>query len=156
MVLVSACLCGINCKYNGKNNLDTEVMRTLDKEKIIPICPEQLGGLTTPRQPHEIKNGTGKDVLKGMARLISINGDNSTDKFIRGAFETYNICKNFNVSFAVLKSKSPSCGCGKIYDGTFSNTLIDGNGVTAQLLIDNNIKIINECDYRLRFNTDKL
>lgn len=144
MILVSACLCGINCKYNGKNNLSKETMDALKKDEILPICPEQLGGLTTPRLPHEIKDGTGKDVLNGKAEVFSTNGDESTEKFIRGAYETLSICKNFKVSSAILKAKSPSCGCGEIYDGTFSKKLINGNGVTAQLLIDNKIKVINE------------
>ncbi|WP_123054324.1 DUF523 domain-containing protein [Clostridium sp. JN-1] len=144
MILVSACLCGINCKYNGKNNLNKEVMKFLKKDEILPICPEQLGGLTTPRLPCEIKGGTGKDVLNGKSKVISTNEDDSTEKFIRGAYETLSICKNFKVLSAVLKSKSPSCGCGKIYDGTFSKKVVNGNGVTAQLLIDNEIKVISE------------
>ena len=146
MIIVSACLCGINCKYNGKNNLNRNVLKLLREGKVIPVCPEQLGGMTTPRDAKEINGGTGLDVLKGEAWVMSKDGEDSTDKFIKGAYETLNIVKNADVHVAVLKAKSPSCGAGKIYDGTFRRKLIDGNGVTSELLIKNGIKVFTEED----------
>ncbi|UZQ49322.1 DUF523 domain-containing protein [Clostridium kluyveri] len=146
MILVSACLCGINTKYNGENNLSQEVLKLIRKERIIPICPEQLGGLTTPREPCEIRGGTGGDVLDRKAIVVTSDGKNVTDNFLRGAYETLNIAKAFNIKKAILKSKSPSCGYNKIYDGSFKKNIIKGNGVTAELLIKNGIKIYTEGD----------
>jgi len=141
MILVSACLCGTNCKYNGENNLNREVMQLLAGGKALPICPEQLGGMTTPRPAVEISGGTGTDVLDGNARVVSSSGMDTTENFIRGAREALNIARAAGVKEAILKAKSPSCGYGRIYDGTFSDRLIEGNGVTAELLIRNGIKV---------------
>jgi|SRR3712207_2002902 len=144
MILISACLCGVNCKYNGKNNLNEKFLNLLKEGRAILVCPEQLGGLETPRKPHEIINGDGKQVLDGTGKLVSVDGDDSTDKFLKGAYETLNIAKKYNVKKAILKSKSPSCGLGKIYDGTFSGNKIQGNGVTAELLLREGIKVYTE------------
>jgi len=146
MIIASACLCGINCKYNGRNNLNNAVFKLFSEGKVIPVCPEQLGGMTTPRDVKEIKGGTGLEVLNGEAKVISPSGEDSTDRFIKGAYETLNIAKNANVKAAVLKAKSPSCGAGKIYDGTFNGKLIDGNGVASELLKINGIKVFTEED----------
>lgn len=148
MILVSACLCGINCKYSGGNNETDWVKKLCDKGKAVLVCPECLGNMEIPRPPHEIIGGNGADVLSGIARVMSKNKEiDSTDKFIKGAYLSLEQAKMHNIKLAILKSKSPSCGCGKIYDGTFSGKTIDGNGVTCQLLIDNGIKIITEEDY---------
>jgi len=144
MIIASACLCGINCKYNGENNLNNGIEELFSQGEVIPVCPEQLGGLTTPREVKEISGGTGAQVLQGTAKVIGPSNSDSTEQFIRGANETLNIALNANIQVAVLKSKSPSCGLGKIYDGSFSHRLIDGNGVTAELLIRNGIKVYNE------------
>jgi len=146
MIIASACLCGINCKYNGGNNLDSSIYKLFSEGKVIPVCPEQLGGMSTPRDVKEIKGGTGADVLDGNAKVISPDNADSTEKFIKGAYETLSIAKNTNVKVAVLKAKSPSCGAGKINDGTFSGNFIDGNGVTSELLMRNGIKVFNEKD----------
>lgn len=146
MFIVSACLIGNNCRYDGRNNYNKKLNELLIKGLLIPVCPEQMGGMTTPREPHEIIGGTGADVLEGRARVISIKGSDSTINFIKGAEETLKLAKNINASAALLKSKSPSCGVGRIYDGTFSKTLINGNGVTAELLLINNIKVFTEED----------
>lgn len=146
MIIVSACLCGINSKYNGGNNLDEKILNLLKEGKAIPVCPEQLGGLTTPRPAHEISKGIGADVLDGKCKVKGIDGQDSTEEFIRGAYETLNIAKACNAKVAILKAKSPSCGYGKIYDGTFTGTKIDGNGVTGELLKRNGIKIYTEED----------
>lgn len=148
MILVSGCLCGVNCKYSGGNNLNEEIYELYKKGILIPVCPEQLGGLTTPRPPSEI-------ILKdGETRVMAITGEDYTENFIRGAEETLRIAKDLGVKKAILKAKSPSCGIGKIYDGTFSGTLKEGNGITAELLLKNGIKVYTEdnFDYKKLLN----
>ncbi|MBV7276536.1 DUF523 domain-containing protein [Clostridiaceae bacterium UIB06] len=146
MILVSACLCGINTKYDGGNNLDERVLKLLREGKAIPVCPEQLGGQSTPRAAHEICNGTGAGVLDGNDRILGPEGDDATEEFLRGANETLRIAKECGAKVAVLKARSPSCGFGKIYDGTFTGSKVKGNGVTAELLRRNGIKIYTEED----------
>ena len=137
MMLISACLVGINCKYNGGNNYNKKALELVKKGLAIPICPEQLGGLTTPRNPSEIKT------IDNEVRVIDNKNNDVTKEFKRGANEVLKLAKILNVDKVILKSKSPSCGIGKIYDGTFSNKLIDGNGILVKLLMDNNIEVID-------------
>jgi uncharacterized protein YbbK (DUF523 family) len=144
MIIVSACLAGINCRYNGGNNADPDVRRLVEEGKAIPVCPEQLGGLTTPRLPAEISGGTGTDVLDGNARVILKDGTDVTGNFLNGARETLKIARLAGAQQAIMKSGSPSCGHGKICDGTFSGKKREGNGVTADLLLRNGIKICTE------------
>jgi uncharacterized protein YbbK (DUF523 family) len=139
MYIVSACLAGINCKYNGGNNLNNEILKLVKEGKAILVCPEQLGGLPTPRLPSEIIFSE-KDNLK----VIDIEGKDVTEKFIKGANETLKIAKDVKAKAAILKSRSPSCGYGYIYDGTFSGKLKKGNGVTADLLKKHGIKVYTE------------
>lgn len=147
MILVSACLCGINCKYNGGNNLNPKVLELLKEGKAMPVCPEQLGGQSTPRAPREIVGGTGEDVLDGRARVLGLDEeDDATEKFIKGAYETLKIAKECGAKVAVLKARSPSCGYGMIYDGTFTGRRIKGNGVAAELLKRNGIEVYTEED----------
>jgi len=147
VIIVSACLCGINCKYDGGNNLDVRLLKLFKEGKVMPVCPEQLGGQETPRVPHEIINGNGLDVIEGNARILgSDKDDDVTSKFIKGAYETLYIAESVGASIAILKARSPSCGVSKIYDGTFSRTLRPGNGVTAQLLLSEGIKVFTEED----------
>jgi len=145
-VLVSACLLGTNCKYNGGNNYNSEITDLASKYKLIPVCPEQLGGCPTPRLPAEIQQGSGKDVLCGRAKVVRKDGIDVSSQFIKGAEEVLNIAKLLDIKLAVLKAKSPSCGVGKIYDGTFSGKLKTGNGVTADILKENGIEVITEED----------
>lgn len=133
-VLVSACLLGIDCKYNGKNNKNDKVIELLKDHDLIPVCPEIMGGLTTPRTPAEINKN----------EVITKDAKNVTKQYQKGAEETLKIAKLYNCKTAILKEKSPSCGCGKIYDGTFTGTLIDGDGITARLLKKHGIKITGE------------
>lgn len=135
-VLVSACLLGVNCKYNGGNNENDKVFEYLKDKEVIPICPEVWGGLPTPRVSSE-RYGN---------QVLTENGDDVTESFKRGALESLNLAKKLGVKKALLKAKSPSCGSGKIYDGTFSHTLVEGNGVTASLFKENGIEIITELD----------
>jgi len=144
MYLVSACLAGINCKYSGENNYDEKVVKLVRNNKATLVCPEQLGGLKTPRATAEIINGTGEDVLDGKAKVITSENEDVTAEFIKGAEETLKIAKLLNISKAVTKSQSPSCGCLKIYDGSFSKQLINGDGVTVALLKRNGIEVITD------------
>ncbi|MDP4181417.1 MAG: DUF523 domain-containing protein [Bacillota bacterium] len=146
MIIVSACLAGINCKYNGGNNASKKVIELVKTGKAIPVCPEQLGGGSTPRLKTEISGGSGKDVLDANCSVLREDGEVLTDVFLKGAQEVLKIAKLVNAEQAILKSKSPSCGVGKIYDGSFTGQLINGNGVTTELLIRNGIKVISEID----------
>lgn len=144
MIIVSACLAGINCKYNGGSNENSEIRELVEKGLAIPVCPEQLGGCPTPRPTAEISGGAGADVLDGRCKVLRKNGDDATSEFVKGATEVLKIAKMVHADKAILKSKSPSCGCGMIYDGTFSGKLKDGNGVTAELLIRNGLAVTDE------------
>lgn len=136
MKLCSACLLGINCRYDGKIIPNDEVIRLAKKEILIPVCPEQLGGLSTPREPAEQKG----------EKVITILGIDVTGHFIKGAEQVLTLAQIYGIKEAILKQESPSCGCGRIYDGTFSNRLIQGDGVTTILLKKNKIKVITEQD----------
>ncbi len=140
-MLISACLLGINCKYNGESNYNKRIVDLTKDERVIPVCPEQLGGLTTPRFPCEIV------ILGGEKRVIRNDGIDVTEAFLKGAEETLKIAKIFNESIAILKTKSPSCGSCQIYDGSFSGTVIEGSGLTAELLTDNHIRVFDEDNY---------
>lgn len=141
MIIVSACLCGINCRYSGDGKVNEEVLKLFREGKAIPVCPEQLGGLETPRPPAEIVIGTARDILNGNGRVLNKSGLDVTENFVRGAYETLKIAKEVGCNKAILKAKSPSCGCGRVYNGEFNGTLTDGNGVTAELLIENGIEV---------------
>ena len=143
--LVSACLLGVNCRYDGQNNLNEKVMRLATKEVLIPVCPEQLGGLETPRESMGITGGGGSEVLDGKARVVNRTDRDVTENLVRGAEETLKIAKSSGVREAIFKARSPSCGCGKIHNGT-SPRLMEGDGVTAALLKKNGIQVITEDD----------
>lgn len=142
--IVSSCLAGVNCTFNKKNKLNTRIRRLVEAGIAIPVCPEVLGGSTIPRKPCEITHGDGHDVLDKRARVATIDGKDITPIMVRGAAKTLNIIRKYGIRSAIMKSKSPSCGSGKIYDGTFTSRLVDGDGVTVALLRRNNIKIYNE------------
>lgn len=143
MYLISACLCGVNCKYNGLNNYNEICEKLLASGKAILVCPEQLGGLPTPRIPSEII-GNSLDILDGKGEVVNKEGSDVTAQFIKGAKETLDIAKKLNIKIAILKDGSPSCGVNYIYDGNFSGTKINGMGVTAQLLKESLIDVISE------------
>ncbi len=136
MILVSACLVGINCKYSGGNNYNQKIFDLVKEGKAIPICPEQLGGLNTPRKPVELK------VINGKRYAIDNEGKNLTENFERGALEVLNLAKKLNIGKAILQPRSPSCGVNKIYSGNFDNKLVDGNGILAELLKQNGIDVL--------------
>ena len=131
-ILVSACLLGLNCKYDGGNNYSEEIDEFLKDYDVIPICPEIMGGLPTPRVPSEVLGD----------KVVNKEGIDVTPQFNKGAKEVLFLAKKYNIKKALLKAKSPSCGNGQIYDGTFSHTLIDGDGVTTKLLKENGIEVI--------------
>jgi len=147
--LVSACLLGINCRYDGKNALEPKLLELMKEDQIIPICPEQLGGLPTPREPAWIVGGEGSDVLKGAAKVISRSGRDVTENFRTGAEETLKVAKLFGAKCAILKARSPSCGCGGIREPFSFDKLKSGDGVTAALLKKNGFKVVSEENPRL-------
>lgn len=136
MDIVSACLCGINCKYDGKNNLVPRLKERVLAGELLPICPEVLGGLPIPRVPCEI--------IKG--RVYTKDGRDVTAQFLEGAEITLKIARAIGTKNAFLKQRSPSCGCGRVYDGSFSGTVVPGNGITAALLKQNGISVFTEED----------
>ncbi len=134
-ILVSACLLGENCKYNGKNNITS--LKLVDYE-VFKFCPEVSGGLSIPRVPCEIKDD----------KVFSKSDIDCTKEFYLGAKKCLDLCLKENIKIAILKEKSPSCGVNFIYDGTFSNCLITGVGVTTKLLKENGIKVFSEDEWR--------
>ena len=142
-VLVSACLLGMACRYDGKSKPNEAVLRLLennsDEIRLIPICPEQLGGLPTPRVPSE----------KAGEKVINRVGIDVTVQYQKGAKEALKLAKLYHCETAILKERSPSCGRGEIYDGSFTKTLISGDGTTAELLKQNGIRVIGESEVRL-------
>lgn len=132
-ILVSACLLGMNCKYDGGNNRNAKVLSLIEDNEIIPVCPECLGKLPTPRPPSEIVRGV----------VTNSEGESVDMQFRAGAAEALRIALENNVDYAVLQSRSPSCGVKQIYDGTFSRTLKPGRGVFAEMLVENGIKAVD-------------
>lgn len=132
MMIVSACLAGFPCRYDGRARPCEQVMELVRAGKAIPVCPEQLGGLTTPRPACEIFEG----------RVVDRNGTDRTEEYRRGAEATLAVAQAYGAAKALLQKRSPSCGSGWIYDGTFSGTLVPGDGITARLLIENGIQVI--------------
>ncbi len=134
IIIVSACLLGLNTKYDGGNNRNEKVISLSRSYILIPLCPEQLGGLSTPRSPSERMGDF----------VFNIDGVDVTKNFLKGAEEALKFAKLYNVKKAILKDGSPSCGSNYIYDGTFTGQKIKGNGVTAELFRRNNIKVYSE------------
>lgn len=147
MYLISACLCGVNCKYNGKNNLKEEFLNLLKTGEAILVCPEQLGGLTTPRCPAEIVGSTEEIINLEKGKVLTKEGKDITQEFLRGAKETLKIAKKAGIKKSILKEGSPSCGCNFIYDGSFSGNKIRGEGITAKILKDAGIDVISDEDF---------
>ncbi|MHB1125613.1 MAG: 2-thiouracil desulfurase family protein [Bacillota bacterium] len=154
MLVVSACFAGVNCTYSGGNNIQPGLQKLVAEGKAIPVCPEQLGGLPTPRLPAEIRGGDGKAVWAGKAKVYNQEGKDVTEDFQRGAREVLALSNLVGASRAVLKEGSPSCGSGRIYDGSFTGTPCPGQGVTAALLSHHGIVVLSEdnwCKYSCKF-----
>lgn len=133
-ILVSACLLGVNCRYNGGGELREELVALSKKHHLIPVCPETYGGLATPRDPAEIIGD----------KVITCNGADVTAQYEKGAVEVAKLASLFDCKYAIMKERSPSCGYGKVYDGSFSKTLIDGNGRASDLLSQNGVQVFGE------------
>ncbi len=142
-IIVSACLLGTNCRYDGGNSKNLNVIKRTESDELIPVCPEEAGGLPTPRPAVEIVGGDGDDVLEGKARVLTSDGEDKTAEFIKGAQYALELVLSKGATKVILKSRSPSCGCGEIYDGSFSSTLISGDGVTTALLKRHGIEVIS-------------
>lgn len=132
--LVSACLAGVPCRYDGRARTDEAIVAEVAEGRAVPACAEQLGGMSTPREPAEIVGGTGADVLDGTAQVLTVTGHDVSEEFLRGAEEVAAIAERHGVTHAVLQARSPSCGCDRVYDGSHTGTLVDGDGVLAALL----------------------
>lgn len=135
MLIVSACLLGLNTNYKQGHSFCPQLIPLLQKGLLLPVCPEQLGGLPTPRPPAEIQQGNGYDVLAGRARVKTNIGCDVTRNFVQGAEETLRLAQLANASVAILKARSPSCGKNYIYDGSYKGIIVPGAGVTAALLL---------------------
>ncbi len=132
--IISACLCGEKCRYDGKGYVVENVMKLVESGKALMVCPEVMGGMSIPRFPCEIKGD----------RVINKNGEDKTAHFENGAEKVLALANKYNIKKAILKEKSPSCGSHFIYDGTFSKTLIKGEGITAKLLRENGIHVMSD------------
>ena len=137
-VLMSACLMGVNCRYGGGGRAIPELAELMDRCELIPVCPEQLGGLPTPRTPSE----------RVGERILARDGRDVTEAFQRGAAETCALAERFGARLALLKERSPSCGCGMIYDGSFTGGLTAGDGATAEALKARGVEIFGESRVR--------
>lgn len=134
LLLVSACLVGIPCRYDGGSCPNDQLQALAMQGDVLPLCPEVLGGLSTHRSPAEIQGDDGGDVLEGRARVVTTEGKDVTAEFLAGARKVLRVAHRWGIKVAILKARSPSCGVGQIYDGSFSGRLVEGDGVTAALL----------------------
>ena len=144
MILVSSCLAGLKVRYNGTHSLDDRLAKLIEENKAVTVCPELLGGFSTPREPAEIIGGDGEDVLDGKAKVVEKSGKDVTELYIKGAYATLEMAKNINATLVVLKENSPSCGSTMIYNGEFKGKKVVGNGVTSSLLKRNGFQVISE------------
>ena len=135
-ILISACLLGEKCRYDGKSKPVDGVLALASKYVLIPVCPEVMGGLPTPRKPSEIQGD----------RVIMVDGTDVTAQYCRGAELCLSLARENGCKIAVLKARCPSCGKGAVYDGTYTGTLTAGNGVAAQLLMDNDVTVYDETE----------
>ncbi len=141
MRIVSACLLGVKCNFEGKCWLNSQLLKEFEGGILFPVCAEVMGGLPVPRVPSEIVGGDGYDVLDGKAKVLNMDGVDVTPQFLKGAYEVLNIAKSVHAEEALLIEKSPSCGCGRIFDGTFQEKFKPGDGVTTALLKRSGIKV---------------
>lgn len=133
-ILISACLCGVNCRYSGDGKKIPELETLMEAAELIPVCPEILGGLTTPRKPSERQGD----------RVVMNDGTDVTAAYRRGAEESLYLAELFGARLALLKERSPSCGSGEIYDGSFTGAKKPGDGVTAELLKSKGVRVFGE------------
>lgn len=148
MLGISACLGGIACRYDGQSNTIPELRQLVDDGLAIMICPEVLGGLPVPRRPAEIQKGDGFDVWRNQSRVVDTDGEDVTELFKQGAVKAYNEIEKLQISGLILKERSPSCGSGLIYDGSFSGNRIAGVGVATAYFIQQGLKVYSEENWR--------
>ena len=141
-LLISACLLGTPCRYDGRSVAKVDVDRLTEKYDLIPVCPEVDGGLPTPRTPSERVGD----------RVLMRDGRDVTENYMRGALIAYEACVKNGCKYALMKERSPSCGVGRIYDGTFSGTLTDRDGVAAEYLLSHGIKVFGESEIEKMFD----
>ena len=148
-ILMSPCLIGIRTRWDESCDEIEGLIDLVKSGQAVFMCPEQLGGLTTPREPAEIEKGkTAKDVLQGDAKVLSITGKDFTEQFVVGAQRILKFCQDMGIEIAILKFWSPSCGSKRTYDGSFTDTTIPGKGITAELLEQHGIKVYNEKNWQ--------
>ena len=148
-IVISPCLIGIRTRWDESCDEVDELISLVKSGQAVFMCAEQLGGMTTPREPSEIEPGkTAAEVLKGDARVLSVTGEDVTKQFVVGAQRILEFCQEMGVETAILKSYSPSCGSERTYDGTFTEKIIPGRGITGELLVQNGIKVYNEKNFR--------
>ena len=133
-LLISACLLGCRCRYDGASKPQPWIAALAERHTLVPVCPEQMGGLATPRPPAERQGD----------RVVTKEGADVTAQYRRGAEEALRLCRLFDCQAALLKERSPSCGCGSVYDGTFTGALTAGDGVTAELLRAEGVPVYGE------------
>lgn len=156
-ILISSCLIGKKCRYDGCSRTIPGVAKLLKEYTLIDICPEIEGKLSCPRDKNEILKGNGKDVLSGKAKVVSIKGQDNTKNFVEGAIKALDLAFEHKATVALLKSKSPSCGKYEVYNGCFNGVLRKGSGVTAQLLLQNKIRVYTEDEiYKIDFKESSL
>jgi len=147
MILISSCLAGLKVRYNGTDSLDERIQRLVLENKAVSVCPELMGGFSTPREPAEIVGGDGEDVLDGKARVVERSGRDVTELYLKGAYATLHKALELGATKVILKEYSPSCGSAMIYNGDFNGTKLVGVGVTTALLRRNNIGVFSEEDF---------
>jgi len=148
-IVISPCLAGIRTRWDESCDEIEEMINLVKSGQAVFMCPEQLGGMTTPREPSEIEPGkTAAEVINGDAKVVSVNGEDVTEQFVVGAQRILKFCQDMGVEAAILKAGSPSCGSERTYDGTFTGTMIPGRGITAELLEQNGIKVYNENNFQ--------
>jgi uncharacterized protein YbbK (DUF523 family) len=148
-ILISPCLIGIRTRWDESFDEIEELINLVKSGQAVFLCPEQIGGMTTPREPSEIEIGkTAKDVLRGEAKVLTKTGKDVTEQFVVGARRILKFCQEMGVEIAILKSDSPSCGSKQTYDGSFTGVKIPGKGITGALLEQNGIKVYNEKNFR--------
>jgi uncharacterized protein YbbK (DUF523 family) len=146
MIIVSACLAGVKCRHDGKSKENELIQKLISRRLALPLCPEILGGRPVPRTACEITGGTAAQVLDGRAFVKDKNGKDVTEEILDGVKNVMKAIKRMKVTSVILKTKSPACGKGRIFDGTFTGKMIDGNGVLTAALLKEGIKVYTEED----------
>ncbi|GAB0166871.1 DUF523 domain-containing protein [Lysinibacillus sp. CTST325] len=147
MILISSCLAGLKVRYNGTDSLDERIQKLVLENKAVTVCPELMGGFSTPREPAEIVGGDGEDILDGKVRVVEKSGRDVTELYVNGAYVTLQKAQELGATKVILKEYSPSCGSAMIYNGDFNGTKLVGVGVTTALLRRNNIAVFSEEDF---------